>query len=345
MLRTTPFIFLFAIFCNIVFSQTQTCVSGNCQDGYGTMDFSNGATYTGNFKNGQYEGQGTSKWTEGTTRYTYTGQYVNSYFKGKGTLTWDGNKYVGEFNNDIRTGYGVLTWSSGEKYEGNFVDGKLNGQGTMTYTDGSRYTGNFDNDSKSGQGTYVFTNGSKYVGQWKNDKRHGRGTLYFPDGMEQWEGNWVNDNATDQYDPDYAAKQAKSNNSYNSNTSSNSYTSNSSNSQQQSKKIPCGFGGRWKTNWDGTEAILNMTMSSEKNMTGNYNYYSDGKTVYGTVSGTITDVMQGGNDAKITMTGTWSEGSISGTFEFSTVCSKTAFSGSWANNNGRESGMWVGSKE
>ena len=31
------------------------CISGNCQDGYGTYTFENGAKYVGNFKNGKYE--------------------------------------------------------------------------------------------------------------------------------------------------------------------------------------------------------------------------------------------------------------------------------------------------
>ena len=47
---------------------------------------------------------------------------------GQGFITCgDGEKYEGEFKDDIRTGYGVLIYSNGNKYEGEFKDDKRNG--------------------------------------------------------------------------------------------------------------------------------------------------------------------------------------------------------------------------
>ena len=54
------------------------CISGNCENGQGTMTWYNGSKYVGEWKNGNQNGQGT---------LTY----------GKGE--WEGNKYVSEVEN------------------------------------------------------------------------------------------------------------------------------------------------------------------------------------------------------------------------------------------------------
>ena len=48
---------------------------------------------------------------------------------GKGELTfrngkWDGDKYVGEFKDGLRTGKGIYIWSNGDKYVGEWKDDK-----------------------------------------------------------------------------------------------------------------------------------------------------------------------------------------------------------------------------
>ena len=54
-----------------------------------------------------------------------------------GTYTWDdtGNKYVGEWKNDVEDGQGTLTWANGAEYVGEWKYGKRNGQGTLTRLD------------------------------------------------------------------------------------------------------------------------------------------------------------------------------------------------------------------
>ena len=50
------------------------------------------------------------------------------YFKinGKGTFTWtDGDKYLGEFKDDIPYGKGTFSYANGEKYEGEWKDGEF----------------------------------------------------------------------------------------------------------------------------------------------------------------------------------------------------------------------------
>ena len=47
-----------------------------------------------------------------------------------GTYVWDdGDKYLGEWNNNKIHGQGTYTFADGEKYEGEFIDSKKHGQG------------------------------------------------------------------------------------------------------------------------------------------------------------------------------------------------------------------------
>jgi hypothetical protein len=57
------------MFCNVSFAE---CIEGDCNNGYGTFTWTDGAKYVGEFKDGLQHGQGTY-------------------------ITTDGAKYVGEF--------------------------------------------------------------------------------------------------------------------------------------------------------------------------------------------------------------------------------------------------------
>ena len=49
----------------------------------------------------------------------------------------NGDRYEGNFINDLRDGYGVYTFARlGDKYEGSFKEGRLHGEGIMTYAGG-----------------------------------------------------------------------------------------------------------------------------------------------------------------------------------------------------------------
>ena len=65
-------------------------------NGQGTLTWSNGKKYLGEWKNGEMSGQGTKTWTNGDM---YEGDFKDGRYHGQGTYTWsDGRKYVGEFN-------------------------------------------------------------------------------------------------------------------------------------------------------------------------------------------------------------------------------------------------------
>ena len=61
----------------------------------GCSSTSQGATYTGAFKDGKRHGHGTYTGADGTA---YTGEWKDGKLNGYGTYTdWDGHEYSGEF--------------------------------------------------------------------------------------------------------------------------------------------------------------------------------------------------------------------------------------------------------
>ena len=67
----------------------------------GTVTYSDGTKYVGEFKDGMRHGQGI---------YTSIGELL---------------KYVGEWKDDKKHGKGTYTWSDGEKYTGEWREGEL----------------------------------------------------------------------------------------------------------------------------------------------------------------------------------------------------------------------------
>lgn len=87
--------------------------------------------YQGEFKNGLYNGQGTSFYNTEKTLKKYERQWENGKKCGKGKyyicevqyVYWHSDpkkieEYDGEFDNDTYNGPGVFTYSNGKKYDG-----------------------------------------------------------------------------------------------------------------------------------------------------------------------------------------------------------------------------------
>ena len=142
--------------------------SGYFHNCFGSITYSVGDKYVGEFQNDKLDGHGT---------YTFG---ANSQ--------WSGDKYVGEFKVGSFTGQGTYTFAGGEKYIGEHKNGKRDGQGTYTYLNGDKYVGEFKNDFYHDQGTFTWAagerSGNKYAGQWKNDQFHGKGVYTFADGRK-----------------------------------------------------------------------------------------------------------------------------------------------------------------
>jgi hypothetical protein len=94
-------------------------------DGRGSMIYSNGDRYDGEFRNGKRNGCGT---------FTFA----------------NGRSYVGQFRDDQFQGQGIWTLENGDRYIGEFQDNKCDGQGTFISVDGSQKTGIWENGDLTG---------------------------------------------------------------------------------------------------------------------------------------------------------------------------------------------------
>ena len=116
-------------------------------------------------------------------------RYHNCY----GTYRWKngefiGDKYVGEWRNNLQHGQGTYYYATGDKYVGEFKDRQFNGQGTYSYANGDKYVGGFKDGKRNDQGTYYRASGDKYMGEWKDGKENGQGTYYHLADSE-WKGD------------------------------------------------------------------------------------------------------------------------------------------------------------
>ena len=133
----------------------------------GEVTLADGSQYFGEFRDGQYHGQGTAKLPDGEN---YVGEFKRGKRDGQGVATFpDGRKYVGQWRNDNANGQGTGTFPSGEVYVGEWRDGRTHGHGTVTYPDGR-----------------------KYVGEWRDYRPDGVGIEYGQDGSTLRSGFWVN---------------------------------------------------------------------------------------------------------------------------------------------------------
>ncbi len=98
-----------------------SCVSGDCESGYGTFNYLSCDIYEGEFRNGQRV-RGTRRYANGLT---YAGEWVEGAH-GQGTSTWpNGDVYVGEHLGLRPWGTGTKTYADGRVESGQWVFGTL----------------------------------------------------------------------------------------------------------------------------------------------------------------------------------------------------------------------------
>jgi hypothetical protein len=89
--------------------------------------------YEGNFKDGNFNGQGKKTYTDGSI---YEGNFKDGNFNGQGKYNRsDGRVYEGNFKDDNFNGQGTLTLANGQKFAGNRVDDKLDGKTVSDYVE------------------------------------------------------------------------------------------------------------------------------------------------------------------------------------------------------------------
>ena len=102
----------------------------------------------------------------------------------------NGNKYVGEVKNGLRSGKGCLTKKNGNKYSGYWENNKMNGKMEIEYHNGNKFVGVYKNDIRQ-YGKMHFSNGDVYEPQWKGDIIEGYGIYDYQCG-DRYSGNYLN---------------------------------------------------------------------------------------------------------------------------------------------------------
>ncbi|KAK7904907.1 hypothetical protein WMY93_017514 [Mugilogobius chulae] len=174
-------------------------------NGLGTMKWSDGRLYTGNFKNGLEDGYGEcfmpnktlnkadcyqGHWKDGqihgfgkykyATGEVYEGCFFESQRHGYGMLSSgrlarsSSSVFIGQWVHDKKTGYGVYDdITSGQKYMG--IENKMTGSGLLVSDDDTTFHGEFSDDwTINGKGLLHLANGDfldgEFSGEWSSLK-------------------------------------------------------------------------------------------------------------------------------------------------------------------------------
>ncbi len=155
----------------------------------GTIEYSNGDIYDGEFSGFYRHGEGSMLYT--STGDSYKGNFTDDTISGTGVYTGaGGNVYEGEFADGKKHGTGKYTWADGSYYEGGFFDNQKHGNGVYSGADGSSFVGVYENDKKNGYGEYTYANGDKYIGNFKDDMREDVSATYLYANGEKYVGGF-----------------------------------------------------------------------------------------------------------------------------------------------------------
>lgn len=83
----------------------------------------------------------------------------------------------------MRDGKGTFEYANGDKYVGDWKDDMQHGKGIYFFHTGDRYEGAYVQGERTGAGIYYHANGNKYVGNFKDGMQHGK--VYSPGQMVQ----------------------------------------------------------------------------------------------------------------------------------------------------------------
>ena len=91
----------------------------------------------------------------------------------------NGDKYIGEFINELKDGKGILYYNINNekkryKYEGEFKNDKFEGKGIYYFNNGNKYERDYKNGHKEGKGIKYSNNGDRKMGNYLNGKKIGK---------------------------------------------------------------------------------------------------------------------------------------------------------------------------
>nr|WP_294907998.1 caspase family protein [uncultured Lacibacter sp.] len=186
------FLFTLILISGFSSSMAQTCLSGNCSNGFGKFQYANGDMYEGEFYDDKREGFGIYKWKSGEK---FIGESLANQFNGFGVMEFrDGTRYIGDFKNGDFEGEGEKTLPNGNKQTGLFAKGVYKGK-ISYYNKPLGTTGCLNGDCENGYGMKYYSGDDRYFGYFKNGKRHGFGAYYWSDGTK-WVGQFEDNKLT-----------------------------------------------------------------------------------------------------------------------------------------------------
>ena len=101
----------------LTLAQQTGCVSGDCENGYGTYIWDNGDKYIGGWSNSLKSGQGKYFWVDGSK---YEGGFLDNQIWGKGSFSLEnGNMLIGDWEQSNPQNW-VTIYCDGHKFDVNF---------------------------------------------------------------------------------------------------------------------------------------------------------------------------------------------------------------------------------
>lgn len=206
---------LIILFVFVSFSISAGCISGDCDNGFGTYSWKDGGLYSGFWKNGKKHYFGMQFWKDGDFWY---GLYKNGNRKpGFGTYVWDDGTFENRTNKvsyeergcvsgDCENGWGVYIFKNGDLHAGYWKNGNQHFFGAKFWASGDYYLGLYKDGSRkpNAHGYYVFKGGKskshlgpvKYsdTGCLAGDCNNGFGTYIWTNG-DIHTGFWKNGKA------------------------------------------------------------------------------------------------------------------------------------------------------
>ena len=148
------------------------------RNGQGKLILADQSYYEGNFKDGEFDGNGFYR----TKNYIYKGQFIAGKKNGKGKMEIFSTKsiYEGEFKDDMKDGYGIEKYNDGSIYKGYYKQNLKEGLGVLSLKKeklNSIYEGEFKKDKIWGKGKFKWDNKKQYEGEWENNEISGFGVL------------------------------------------------------------------------------------------------------------------------------------------------------------------------
>lgn len=143
LLESKKIIFLFLLLLTVLsnsYSQSRfngKCIKGDCENGKGTYEYSDGSRYEGKWTNGMRNGYG-KQFDKGNVYKdfpNYKGQWKDDKREGKGEFDMmDVFNYIGNFKNDMFDGYGKSkAYNPIVSYDGEWKNNVYNGKGKLQY--------------------------------------------------------------------------------------------------------------------------------------------------------------------------------------------------------------------